>query len=75
MTSDIVVDYGNYFLRDDRKIREDAGMVPGEAYSLFRRNPYGRVIVLVGPLDWAQREAAKEMDNDRENDHRNSGGN
>lgn len=39
-----VKEWSNFFLRDDRasNVRED------EAYSLFRKEPYGRVIIFGG---------------------------
>lgn len=48
----IVKDWGGYFLRDDIEIRRGT-MVPEQAYSLFQREPYGRLEVLAGSLEWA----------------------
>jgi hypothetical protein len=58
----------NYFLRNDTAIRYSAGMVPHVAYSLFRREPYGRVHVLAGPLSWAKEEAIRIINEDRYSD-------
>lgn len=51
----IVKDYGTHFLRDDREIREGSEIFEGEeeAYSLFQREPYHRVVVYAGPLEHA----------------------
>jgi len=58
----IVEDFGSHFLRDDTEIRRNADITPHEAYSLFRREPYGRVEVLAGPKEWAIAEARKLVD-------------
>lgn len=63
----IVKDYGTHFLRNDKEIREGAGLTPAEAYSLFRREPYMRVAVFAGDIAWAIAEAdsivSLELDN------------
>lgn len=51
--------YGGYFLRDDFKIREQAAIEPKQAYSLFKKDPYERLVVFAGNLDWAIEETYK----------------
>lgn len=69
MSEKIAHDFQNgYFLRDDKEIRESApaafaGM-PTQAYSLFRKEPYGRVAVFAGDLSWAIEEALKAIKTD-----------
>jgi hypothetical protein len=59
----IVKDYGTHFLRDDREIREGSELFDGEeeAYSLFQREPYHRVVVYAGPLEHALIKAYFEV--------------
>jgi hypothetical protein len=60
----IAKEYDGFFLRNDSEIRKGADMEPNEAYSLFQENPYHRVQVFAGSLEWAiQRsdEVVKEL--------------
>lgn len=59
----IVKDYGTHFLRDDREIREGSEIFEGEeeAYSLFQREPYHRVVVYACPLEYALIKAFFEV--------------
>lgn len=59
----IVKDYGTHFLRDDREIREGSEIFEGkeEAYSLFQREPYHRVVVYACPLEYALIKALFEV--------------
>jgi hypothetical protein len=63
--------FGNYFLRDDYEIRKGVPhFMPFEqAYSLFRKEPYGRVMVFAGSLEWAIKQARKAIEDDRNLDH------
>ncbi len=56
---DIVHDFGTHFLRNDTEIRKDAEIEPHEAYSLFCREPYGRVIVLAYTRESAIKNAKR----------------
>ena len=68
----IVKKWDNYFLRDDYVIRRNAGVevFPNgfEAYSLFRKSPYGRVEVFGGSLNWAVEQAEKRIETFETND-------
>lgn len=55
----------NHFLRDDSDIRKSSGIEPEEAYSLFRKSPYGRLHVFAGPRDWAIEQAEMEIENEK----------
>lgn len=57
----IVKDYVTHFLRDDTEIREEAGIKPPEGYSLFRREPYGRVVIYAMSKDDAIDKADKRV--------------
>lgn len=59
----IVKDYGTHFLRDDREIREGSEIFEGEeeAYSLFQREPYHRVVVYACSLQEALIKALFEV--------------
>jgi hypothetical protein len=59
--------WDNFFLRDDTEIRESSGIFEEkEAYSLFRIEPYGRMIVLGGPRKFAIEQAEEYI---RKNSH------
>lgn len=64
----VVKTWPGYFLRDDEEIRKNANIEPNIAFSLFREEPYGRIIVLA-PLDeefsWVLEEAERQIDLDR----------
>jgi hypothetical protein len=59
----IVMQSDTHFLRCDTVIRQEAGYPPAEqeAYSLFVKEPYGRVAVYTGTLAWAMGLANKEI--------------
>ena len=59
----IVKDYGTHFLRDDREIREGSEIFEGEeeAYSLFQKEPYHRVVVYGCSLKKALMQAYFEV--------------
>lgn len=59
MVENIAKDFGTHFLRNDTEIRKSAEIEPHEAYSLFRREPYGRLHVFAGPFEWAIEESEK----------------
>jgi len=48
-----------YFLRNDLEIRQAAGMIPKQAYSLCQKNPFKRIYVFAGNKDWAIEQAHK----------------
>lgn len=56
---EVVKDYGTHFLRDDTEIRKSDECFGDqrEGYSLFRIEPYGRVVVFGGTREWAIRQA------------------
>jgi hypothetical protein len=72
----IVREFGDeYFLRDDTEIRsgcmDDGSPDPNapadpEGYSLFRREPYGRVMVFGGPLAWALDQISQVIKDDKQ---------
>lgn len=55
----IAKEYDGFFLRNDTEIRKESDIEPNEAYSLFQENPYHRVQVFAGSLEWAVSEADK----------------
>lgn len=59
----VVMQTGTHFLRCDTVIRKEAGYPENEqeAYSLFKYEPYGRIAVYAGRLDWACDMARKEI--------------
>ena len=58
----IIKEYEGFFLRDDTQIRRDSGTHPEQAYSLFQKDPYKRVIIFSGSEDWAVAMADKEVE-------------
>jgi hypothetical protein len=59
-----VRDWGDFFLRDDTELRKGIECFADqvEAYSLFQREPYGRVYVYGGNKQWAIEQAEKEIE-------------
>lgn len=55
----IAKEYDGFFLRTDTEIRKDSEIDPNEAYSLFQEDPYRRLKVFAGSLEWAISEADK----------------
>lgn len=53
MNENIIEDFGAYFLRDDTEIRKNAEIEPNEAYSLFKKEPYARIIVFACSKQYA----------------------
>jgi hypothetical protein len=64
----LIKDYGTHFLRDDTEIRRSAGCFEDqiEGYSLFCVEPYGRVCVFGGNLEWAIKEADYLVEHSKE---------
>lgn len=62
----VVKEWDNYFLRDDSEIRKGDPFSRDqvEGYSLFRIEPYGRVVVFGGSLEWALKQAEQAIKKD-----------